>query len=111
MLGKGDFIIKLHIRHEKPDVLEKLKTTAIHLRHSLDNVSQDVYPSIESLIKFNKKSNIGKKLYKNQQYSMFLDTLNDEKLLKLALPGNFLKGELSFYNDSAKNKIVIFILH
>ncbi len=61
---------------------------------------------MESLIKFDKNGSLEQKLYKRQQYSIVLDTLAEDRLPKCATPGTFLVGEIGFYKESKKNKIV-----
>lgn len=45
-LEKGEYVLKLHVRHEKRDLLEKLSDMAVHIYQKLCNtISLDVYLS------------------------------------------------------------------
>lgn len=105
-IDKGDYTIRLYIRHEKFETLERLKSLVLYARHSISNVPQDIYTSYAALIRGSKKSNISEKILKGQQITLFLDSIVDEKLPKGVAPGHFLKGELNLYSDSQINKIV-----
>ncbi len=45
-LEKGDYVLKLQIRHEKRDLLEKLKDIIVLIHHKLaSSVNLDIYSS------------------------------------------------------------------
>ncbi len=100
--------VKMHIRHEKLEMLEKLKTLILYARQNLSNIPQNIHTSYSALLKKAKKSNIYEKLLKGQTFTLFLDSIADEKLPKSIAPGHFLKGELLLYKDSQINKIVCY---
>ena len=105
LIDKGDYCIKMHIRHEKVEMLERLKALVLYARQNIHNIQQDIYTSYSSLLKGSKKTNFNEKILRGQTFTIFLDSIHDEKLPKSVSSGNFLKGELGFY-DSHVNKIV-----
>lgn len=66
-----------------------------------------MFRSYASLLKGAKKSNSPERVLRGHQYTIFLDSISDEKLPKGASPGHFLKGELTLYKDPQISKIVI----
>lgn len=56
-LEKGDYVIRLNIRHEKIESLEKLKETSLYIRHTISAISQDAYTSYPGLLKGTGKKN------------------------------------------------------
>lgn len=43
---KGDYVLKLHVRHEKKDILEKLSDLPLLIAQKLSNtINMDVYAS------------------------------------------------------------------
>lgn len=56
-LDKGDYTIKMHIRHERRELLEKIVEMPIQLVQKLQNqISLDVYSSQHQATIFGKKS-------------------------------------------------------
>jgi tripeptidyl-peptidase-2 len=56
-LDKGDYTIKMHIRHERRELLEKIIEIPIQLVQKLQNqISLDVYSSHHQATIFGKKS-------------------------------------------------------
>ncbi|CAF0707859.1 unnamed protein product [Brachionus calyciflorus] len=104
-LEKGDYVIRLFVRHEKIDLLEKLKETSLYLRHSISSISQDVYTSQLGVVKGTGKKSGSEKIQKNTENSFYLQPISDDKLPKGATNGHFLLGELSLFKDSAANKV------
>ena len=99
-------MIKLHVRHEKIEPLEKLKQLPVYLRHSISSLSQDIYDSYADYMKGSKKSPLSHKLIKGTTYTILLDKINEDKLPKGVAPGHFLKGEISFYKESKISNVV-----
>lgn len=56
-LDKGDYIVKMHVRHERQDLLEKITDLPIQLVQKLQNqISLDVYGSHHQATISGKKS-------------------------------------------------------
>lgn len=55
-LDKGDYIVKMHVRHERRDLLEKITDLPIQLIQKLQNqISLDVYGTHHQATIFGKK--------------------------------------------------------
>lgn len=106
-LEKGDYVIKLHIRHEKLEQLEKLKDLSLHVRHSLSSqTGQDVFSSYAALLKSaSSKKTISERIQKNSEATFYLSSISEEKLPKGITNGHFLLGELSLFKDSDVSKV------
>lgn len=105
-IEKGDYVVKLYIRHEKVEMIEKIKDVTLNLRHSLaSSVSQDIYTSYAGLLKGIGKKNGSDQVVKNTETSYYLAPLLDDKLPKGSSNGNYLVGELSFFKDQSINKV------
>jgi len=96
----------LFIRHEKIEQLEKLKALVLYTRQNVSNTPQYMHSSYSSLLKGSKKLNISEKIFRGETFTLFLDSIADEKLPKSIASGHFLKGELVLYKDSKISKIV-----
>jgi tripeptidyl-peptidase-2 len=106
-LDKGDYLIKLHVRHEKMEMVEKLKDITLNLRHNLpSSLSQDIYTSYAGLLKGTGKKNGAERIPKGTDTSFFLYPIADDKLPKNIANGYYLVGEMSFFKDSAVSKVV-----
>lgn len=56
-LDKGDYIIKMHVRHERRELLEKITDLHLQLVQKMPNpISLDVYSSHHQATIFGKKS-------------------------------------------------------
>lgn len=99
--------MRLFIRHEKMDTLEKLKDVNLFLRRSISSSpSQDVYTSYGALLKSSGKKTSPERIQKNSERLFYLNTIVEDKLPKGVAPGHFLSGELSFFKDSSISKVV-----
>jgi tripeptidyl-peptidase-2 len=103
-IEKGDYVVKLFVRHERIDALEKLKDLSIHLRQSISSFSQDVYSSFLGVLKGNKKSG-ALSIQKQTSKSYYLHPINEDKLPKGVQNGNFLVGDITFFKDSSISKV------
>jgi tripeptidyl-peptidase-2 len=104
-LDKGDYVVRLFVRHEKIEQLEKLKELSLHVRNAMSGVTQDLYTSHVGLLKGTGKKSGSKTVQKNGTATYFLHPINEDKLPKGAATGHFLIGELSLFKDSAASKV------
>lgn len=82
-LEKGDYIIKLHVRHEKIEMLEKLKELSLYVRHTISGqINQDMFASHVSLLKANGKKTFTDLVQKNNESSFLLNVIAEDKLPK-----------------------------
>lgn len=93
-LKKGNYTIRIMLRHDESAILEKLKTLTVVAERSLgDNaVTVPVYGSAsDSLLGANAVSK-DRSLYPNEKVALFLGPVSEDKLPKDALPGRVLTG-------------------
>ncbi|XP_077987332.1 tripeptidyl-peptidase 2-like [Glandiceps talaboti] len=95
-LEKGDYTIRMQIRHEKKDMLEKLKDLILLIEQKLSSsISLDVHSSYNGAI-------TGKQKFGNQKLApggvcpVFIAPLAEDKLPKGALLGQYLTGTVSY---------------
>ena len=86
-LDKGDYIVRLHVRHERIDLLEKLKDVMLHVRHTPSTstpLTQEVYGSMQAILKGagGIKKGAVERIQKNSEKSFFLVPIPDDKLPK-----------------------------
>lgn len=108
-LDKGDYVIRLHVRHEKIELLEKIKDITLYVRHSISgSINQDIFTSYSGLLKGVGKKTGAETLNKNTETTYYINTIPDDKLPKGTANGYFLSGDISFYKDASVSKIVSF---
>ncbi|XP_070539380.1 tripeptidyl-peptidase 2-like isoform X2 [Ptychodera flava] len=103
-LEKGDYTIRMQIRHEKKEMLEKLKDLILLIEQKLSSsISLDVYSSYNGAM-------TGKQKYGNQKLCpgevspMFVPPVAEDKLPKGALLGQYLTGTMSFSKSDKVKK-------
>lgn len=107
-LDKGDYSLRLQIRHEKRDMLEKLKDHPISLYHRLPTpITLDTYLTHQNAIQATRKTTFFT-LKGEDTASVFITPLPDDKLPKQFQAGNYLTGHVSFAKDEAAKKIETF---
>ncbi|ESN96330.1 hypothetical protein HELRODRAFT_107485 [Helobdella robusta] len=108
-LEKGDYVLKMFIRHEKRDMLERLKDTPINLHHKLpSNINLDVYPNLQQALIAGKKFNCSVTLHKHHSLPVYTIAIHEDKLPKGVQPGHFLTGTISFSKDENAKKVEFF---
>ncbi|XP_045597102.1 tripeptidyl-peptidase 2 isoform X2 [Procambarus clarkii] len=106
-LEKGDYSIRLHVRHERPDLLEKLSDLPLTVLTKLaQEVKLDVYTSLNAAMTSGKKAQpITLKSGTSQPIYLTAPSLSDKTLKGLGLtPGQALLGSLSFAKDEQVRK-------
>jgi len=93
-LKKGDYTLRLQIRHEKPDLLEKLKDLPLVAELALEKVvAVPVYVDLRESLKRGTQVPM-KELRAGAKTTMVVGPLSDD-LPKECTPGSLLKGSLS----------------
>ena len=78
-LEKGDYVIKVQVRHERKDLLEKLKDTALLIQHKLSSsLSLDVFRDHAEAVIGGKKFN-SVTLVKGANCPVYIGSLSDDK--------------------------------
>lgn len=105
-LEKGDYVVKLHIRHEKIELLEKLKEIVLYVRRPISGtLSPELYLSYANLMKGTGKKTGPERIQKDTEVTYFLNVLPEDKLPKGVANGHFLSGDLTLYKDAAISKV------
>jgi tripeptidyl-peptidase II len=106
-LEKGDYVVKLQVRHEKKELLERAAEAVMLANIKLANpLALDIYKS------YNQAISNGKKITNVQMpagltRSIYVAPLSGEKLTKAAVPAqcSWLEGSLSLAKEEAGRKI------
>ncbi|XP_013068571.2 tripeptidyl-peptidase 2-like isoform X1 [Biomphalaria glabrata] len=98
-LEKNDFTILLHIRHEKRDMLEKLKDLVLLVKMKLHSpIALDLYSNWQAAITSGKKLS-SFTLQKGSRQPIFVSQLPEDKLPKGCAPGWYFTGHLTLAKD------------
>ncbi|XP_006813380.1 tripeptidyl-peptidase 2-like, partial [Saccoglossus kowalevskii] len=102
-LDKGDYTIRMQIRHEKKEALDKLKDLLLLIEQKLSStISLDVYTTMNGALTGKHKFGT-QKLCPGAMTACFIPPLSEDKLPKGALLGQYLTGTISFSkSDKAK---------
>ncbi|XP_050475739.1 tripeptidyl-peptidase 2 isoform X1 [Bombus huntii] len=111
-LEKGDYTLKIHVRHEKKDLLDRLTEMPFLLSHTLSNpISLDVYASQSQAIIGGKKM-IAASVPPGHILPLYIAPLSNEnnaenKVSRGAALGNvsYLQGTLTFCKDDNGRKV------
>ncbi|XP_076246823.1 tripeptidyl-peptidase 2-like isoform X2 [Calliopsis andreniformis] len=105
-LEKGDYTLKMHIRHEKKDLLEKLTDMPLLLSKKLSNpITLDVYASQSQAIIGGKKM-VAASIPPGHILPLYIAPMtNESKISKGATLGSYLQGTLTFCKDEIGKKV------
>lgn len=106
-LEKGDYTVKLQIRHEKRDSLEKMNEATMLANFKLTNgISLDVYKSFNQALIGGKKITAPQILFGTHR-PLYVAPLSNEKITKIGLPpqSSWLEGTIVYSKDDAVRKI------
>lgn len=101
-LEKGDYVIRMQVRHEKKDLLEKLNDTALLIQHKLSsNLVLDVYDHYNQAVIGGKKSSTIHLNGSVKPRCYYVAALPNEKIIKANLPAGctFLQGTIQLAKD------------
>ncbi|CAL1545565.1 unnamed protein product, partial [Lymnaea stagnalis] len=98
-LEKNDFIILLQVRHEKREMLEKLKDVILLVKMKLSSpLNLDLYPTWQAAVTGGKKLG-ALTIHKGLRQPMFVTHLPEDKLPKGCGPGWYFTGHLTLAKD------------
>ncbi|XP_076661783.1 tripeptidyl-peptidase 2-like [Halictus rubicundus] len=105
-LEKGDYTLKMHVRHEKKDLLDKLVDMPLLLSHKLSNpITLDVYANQSQAIIGGKKMVSGS-IPSGHILPVYIAPMtNESKISKGATLGSYLQGTLTFCKDDVVKKV------
>ncbi|CAH3119853.1 unnamed protein product [Pocillopora meandrina] len=102
-LEKGDYVLKLQVRHDNKDQLEKLKDTVILIEQKLSPaITLDTHSSRLAAMK-STKFNSGNKR-PGTCCPVYIMPPGDDKIPKAAKPGHILKGTVSYVKSETVKK-------
>ncbi|XP_070157555.1 tripeptidyl-peptidase 2-like isoform X1 [Polyergus mexicanus] len=109
-LEKGDYTLKMHIRHEKKDLLERLTDMPLLLSQKLSTpINLDIYANQSQAIIGGKKM-VAAFIPLGHILPLYIAPLSNEsntenKVSKYATPGSYLQGILTFSKDEIGKKV------
>ncbi|XP_018353839.1 PREDICTED: tripeptidyl-peptidase 2 isoform X2 [Trachymyrmex septentrionalis] len=105
-LEKGDYTLKMHIRHEKKDLLERLTDMPLLLSQKLSTpINLDIYANQSQAIIGGKKM-VAACIPPGHILPLYIAPLsNESKVSKYATPGSYLQGTLTFCKDDIGKKV------
>jgi len=104
-LEKGDYVLRLHVRHEKKDLLDKLQDMPVLISQKLSSsVSLDVYGTHNQALIQGKKLN-GFTIHEGDHVPIYLSPLNSDKCCKTVNAGQYLAGTISYAKDELGKKV------
>lgn len=101
-LEKGDYTIRLQVRHEKKDLLEKVNDTALIIQHKLaSNLALDVYDHYNQAVIGGKKSTTVHLNGSVKPKCFYVAALPNEKINKANLPSGctYLNGTIQLAKE------------
>ncbi|XP_078380044.1 tripeptidyl-peptidase 2-like isoform X2 [Oculina patagonica] len=102
-LEKGDYVLKLQVRHDNKDQLEKLKDTVVLIEQKLSPaITLDTHSSRLASMKSGKFSSCTRG--PGTCCPVYITPLADDKIPKAAKPGHILKGTISFVKSETGKK-------
>lgn len=103
-LEKGDYTIRMQVRHEKKDLLEKLNDMSLLVNYKLPTpITVDVYDHYNQAVIGGKKTATMHRDLSSKARRFYVGALSHEKLLKYNLPAGYiyLDGVLQVVKEAA----------
>ncbi|CRK95491.1 CLUMA_CG008960, isoform A [Clunio marinus] len=106
-LDKGDYVVKLQVRHEKKDLLEKVNEAVMLASFKLStSLSLDVYKSFNNAIVANNKKITSLSMTGATTKAIYIAPLSSEKLTKNIVPqSSWFDGQITFAKDELGKKV------
>uniref|UniRef100_T1IXT2 Tripeptidyl-peptidase 2 n=1 Tax=Strigamia maritima TaxID=126957 RepID=T1IXT2_STRMM len=103
-LEKGDYIIRMHVRHDKRDLLEKLADVVVLVQQRLTSqLSLDAYPSYSNALILGKKF-VSHSMSPGSVCPIYFTPLPVDKIPKNGGAGQYLVGTISYAKDDLGRK-------
>lgn len=105
-LDKGDYVIKLQVRHEKKDVLEKVNEAVIQASFKLaSSLNLDMFKTFNNAITGSKKITT-LPMTTGPAKPVYIAPLTGEKVIKNAVPqSSWFEGQIIFAKDEMGRKV------
>lgn len=106
-LDKGDYVIKLQVRHEKKDLLEKVNEAVIQASFKLANtLNLDIYKSFNNAVLSNNKKITTLPMIAATSKSVYIAPLTAEKVTKNAVANSsWFEGQIIFAKEEMGRKV------
>ncbi|PNF43825.1 Tripeptidyl-peptidase 2 [Cryptotermes secundus] len=105
---KGDYVLKLHVRHERKDLLDKMLDQPLLLSHKLPAaLSLDVYGSQTQATTCGKKLERAT-ILQGQIMPIYITPLADDASGKGTTLGHFLTGTITYSKDEIGKKVDVY---
>lgn len=106
-LDKGDYVIKLQVRHEKKDLLEKVNEVVMQASFKLaSSLSLDIYKSFNNAILANNKKLTSLPMAASLTKPVYIAPLAVEKVTKNAIAqSSWFEGQIIFAKDELGRKV------
>jgi len=105
---KGDYVLKVHVRQEKKELLDRFTDTPMLVSSKLSSAaSLDVYSSHSEAIVGGKKMSMVSG-YPGKEIPIYIAPLASEKYSKGATLGQFLQGTATFTKDEWGKKVDVY---
>ncbi|XP_065841097.1 tripeptidyl-peptidase 2-like [Oscarella lobularis] len=110
-IEKGDYVLRLEIRHDNRQQLQRLKEMAVLIKHKLPSlITLDVYSSLKKAMMPSGPKFGSTRLDLGASCPFFISTPPDDKLPKGLKLGNFLEGTVSLAKHSDVKKVDTYLL-
>lgn len=106
-LEKGDYVVKLQVRHEKKDLLDKINEAVMLATFKLaSSVSLDLYKSYNNAMTTNNKKITSLSMEAETSKPVFIAPLSAEKVTKNAIAqSSWFEGQIIFAKDELGRKV------
>lgn len=106
-LEKGDYVVKLQVRHEKKELLEKVSEAVMHASFKLANpLNLDIYKSFNTAIVANNKKITSLPMVASTTKPVYIAPITAEKITKNAVAqSSWFEGQIIFAKDEMGRKV------
>ncbi|XP_077291266.1 tripeptidyl-peptidase II [Arctopsyche grandis] len=104
---KGDYVLKLSVRHERKELLEKLNDTPLLVSHKLPQcLTLDAYSS--NALAFTGKKLLGANMPPGVIFPVYFGPLPSDKIGKNVTVGQYMSGHVTFAKDELGKKVDLY---
>ncbi|KAK3925767.1 Tripeptidyl-peptidase 2 [Frankliniella fusca] len=112
-LDKGEYTLRMHVRHERKDLLEKLNDKPMLVSQKLSSVlTLDIFGTEQAALTGGRQLT-GHVLHKNQILPIYIAPITNDKkdrITKAASLGQYLSGSISYAKDELGKKACVYPL-
>ncbi|XP_060515966.1 tripeptidyl-peptidase 2 [Cylas formicarius] len=105
-LEKGDYVIRLQVRHDKKEYLEKINEAPLLLQQKLaSSITMDVYLSYSQALIGGKKAGVTHNSNPYTNVPLYIAPLADKFQVKSNNPAHYLTGYITYSKDESGKKV------